>query len=142
MASVRTRATAPRLARLAVVAIAVLALVPAWLAQTGWVWACAMDDEVRAAPCCPGKPDAPSEADRERDPSPAAHAMCCIPDAVDLATARPAAHADAAPALPPRVDAIAIVTPPEAAAAVVRDPDVTPRATGPPLFLSHLALLL
>lgn len=126
--------------RTAIVAIAVLVLVPAWVARSTYVYLCgsAAVAVAHATPCCPSAK--PSKQPR-RAPEPLAKPACCAADEVDLAArAAGAAHVDAALAPPPR--AVALVAAPLVEPARPRAAIVAPRATGPPTYLRTLQLLI
>jgi hypothetical protein len=124
--------------RATVVALAVLVLVPAWVARSSLVFACPGMPEVRKVPCCPA-----SQAKRAEEPAPEPllKRACCTSDEVELAAARaPTTPQDTAAVAPPdgpvlRVDLAA------GAGRAAPGRSVAPRATGPPLFLRKLALL-
>ena len=123
-----------RALRATIVAIAVLVLVPAWMARVTYLYSCPGSSEVRKTTCC--------KAAAKRQADPIAKPACCDVDAIDLGAPRtPASGHDTAAVAPPDVVAIAIARPePRAPHAPAARP--THQATGPPPYLRNLTLLL
>src|SRR5690606_1290958 len=127
------RAPARRALRVAVVTLAVVVLVPMWLARSAYLYACSMDREVSCQPCCGLDP-----GDEPRDPSAGIRAACCEADEIDLGAPRTAGatHADAAVPAPALV--ILAIRDDAPAAARAQPTVLVPRSTGPPPWLRNL----
>jgi hypothetical protein len=124
--------------RALMVVLAVLVLVPAWVARVAYVYACPSERTARPAHCCPTV-KAKIDAER-RSTTPMLQPACCDPDEVTLAVrVHAAGHDDPALAPPDR----AVVAPAVAAPIAARRAPTAlpPRATGPPIYLKKLALL-
>ncbi len=131
------RRPAGRRCRTTLVVLAALILVPVWVARSVMLYGCVGQTARSTTPCCPvAEPEQTSG-----DPAPAATAACCTSDQIELAS-RTTGAAHELPCLspsPPTV--IALVDFPVAERG--SDPRVaTPRATGPPRYLTKQALLL
>jgi hypothetical protein len=122
-----------RALRATIVALAVLVLVPAWMARVTYLYACPGDGQVSKTRCCKAAADQQAE--------PVAKRACCEIDEVDLGAPRPpSAPQDTAAIAPPDAVAIAAVAfPPLALSEAAKRP--SRRATGPPTYLRKLALL-
>ena len=122
-----------RALRATIVAIAVLVLVPAWMARVTYLYSCPSSGQVKKTTCC-------KAAERQADPI--AEPACCEIDEVDLGAPRtPASSHDTAAVAPPDVAVVAVRAPaPRAPRAPAARP--THQATGPPPYLRNLTLLL
>jgi hypothetical protein len=121
--------------RSTIVAIAVLVLVPAWMARVTYLYACPGSGEVRQSRCCAAKQtDAPTW--------PKAKRACCDISKIDLGAPRTASSTESPPtAIAPDVHVVDVAYPLAPSEAAKR-PSRRAAPRGPPPYLRNLTLLL
>ena len=121
--------------RSTIVAIAVLVLVPAWMARVTYLYACPGDGEVRTSRCCAAKQkDAPTW--------PKAKRACCDISKIDLGAPRTASALESAPAAVAPDPVVLAVAQPLTLSEAAQRPSRSVTARGPPPYLRNLTLLL